>query len=316
MPGATGRDIHIDKVLSNMAIGYKPEGFIADQIMPTVPVDKQSDIYAVFSRADRLRRQDTNRSRGAEANRIEQSVSSGTFYCENYALKAPVTLEDKKNADPMYLQNLIEGRTELVLDGLLLDWEVRVANQVTNTANVGSSSSVDSAWNAAGDPLGDVNTGIDNVQDSTGMKPNQVTFGLSAWRSFRRDSNVRNLIFGNNNGGGYPSTAQVADLLDIAKVQVGGAFQNTGEEDLAESLSKIWDDVVLIAYTAERPNIERPSFAYAFRWTQPGLPNMMVERHPFDSRKKSEEVEVGYYQDEVITGDDYGFLIVGVNSSQ
>lgn len=316
MPGATGRDIHIDKVLSNMAIGYRPEGFIAADIMPIVDVDKQSDLYAVFSRADRLRRQETARSPGAEANRIEQSVSSGTFYCENYALKSPVNLEDKANADPLYLQNLIEGRTELVLDGLLLDWEVRVATQVTNTANVGSSAAVSSAWNGAGDPLGDVNTGIDNVQDSTGMMPNQVTFGLSAWRSFRRDDTVRNLIFGTNNGGGYPSTAQVADLLDIPKVLVGRAFQNTGEEELAENLNQIWDDNVLIAYTAERPNIERPSFAYAFRWNRPGLPNMMVERHPFDTRTKSEEVEAGYYQDEVITGADYAFLIVGVNSSQ
>lgn len=316
MPGATGRDIHIDKVLSNMAIGYKPEGFIASDVMPIVPVDKQSDIYAVFSRADRLRRQKTNRSPGTEARRIDESVGSGTFYCANYALKKPVTLEDKSNADPLYLQNLIEGRTELVLDGLLLDWEVRVATQVTNTANVGSSSAVSSAWNGAGDPLGDVNTGVDNVQDSTGMMPNRVTFGLSAWRSFRRDSNVRNLIFGNNNGGGYPSTAQVADLLGVEKVLVGGAFQNTGEEGQAEALSQIWDDNVLIAYVADRPNIERPSFAYAFRWTRPGLPNMTVERHPYDTRIKAEEVEAGYYQDEVVTGADYGFLIVGVNSSQ
>ena len=42
---------------------------------------------------------------------------------------------------------------------------------------------------------------------------------------------------------------------------------------------------------------------------------MMVERHPYDSRTKSEEVEVGYYQDEKITGDEYGFLIINVTSS-
>jgi len=270
----------------------------------------------VFSRADRLRRQDTARSRGAEARIVEQSVSSGTFYCENYALKAPVMLEDKANADPMFLNNLINGRAELVLDGLLLDWEVRVATQVTSTSNVGSSSAVSSAWNGAGGSLADVQAAIDNVQDSTGKMPNQVTFGLEGWRSFKRDTTVRNLIFGTNNGGGYPSTEQVANLLGVKKVMVGGAFQNTGQEGVAEALSTIWSDSVLVAYVAEAPNIERPSFAYGFRWTGGGLPSMTVERHAYNTRTKSEEIEAGYYQDEVITGSDYGFLLVGVNSSQ
>jgi hypothetical protein len=42
---------------------------------------------------------------------------------------------------------------------------------------------------------------------------------------------------------------------------------------------------------------------------------MQAERHPFDPKTKSEEVEVGYYQDEKITGSDYSFLLTAVNSS-
>jgi hypothetical protein len=42
---------------------------------------------------------------------------------------------------------------------------------------------------------------------------------------------------------------------------------------------------------------------------------MQVERHPYNTKTKSEEVEVGYYQDEKITGADYSFLITNVNSN-
>ena len=42
---------------------------------------------------------------------------------------------------------------------------------------------------------------------------------------------------------------------------------------------------------------------------------MQVERHPYDSRTKTEDVEVGYYQDEKITGASYAFLLTAVNSS-
>jgi len=123
------------------------------------------------------------------------------------------------------------------------------------------------------------------------------------------------LIFGTNNGGGYPSTQQVATLLEVDEVLVAGAFQNTGEEGLSESLSTIWGDNVLVCYTPPAPTIERPSFAYKFRWSAPGLPNMQVERHPYDTKIKAEELEVGYYQDEKITGASYGFLLIAVNSS-
>jgi hypothetical protein len=54
---------------------------------------------------------------------------------------------------------------------------------------------------------------------------------------------------------------------------------------------------------------------YSYRWAAGGLPNMQAERHPFDPKTKSEEVEVGYYQDEKITGSDYSFLLTAVNSS-
>lgn len=315
MGSTTSGELHVDRLISEMALDYRPEGFIADQIAPIVDVSKQSDYYSDFSRADKLRVEDTKRSPNTEARQIEIGVGSGTFFCTNYALQAPVTLEDEKNSDAVFLDKIINGRAELILDKLLLDWELRLATQMVNTSNVGSSSAVSSGWGGAGDPLGDTNTGIDNVRFSNGVRPNKIVFGLEAWLSFRRDDTIRNLIFGTNNGGGYPSTAQVAQLLEVDNVLIGGAFRNTGQEGQAESLSTIWGDNVLIAYTPETPNRERPSFSYSFRWNQPGLPNMVAERHPFDTRRKSSSIEIGYYQDEVITGASYGFLLTAVNSS-
>lgn len=323
--GATARDTHIDALRSEMAMGYRPDGFIADMLFPVVNVDKQTDLFAKFSRATRLRVQRTARSPGMQANLIDEPVGSDSFHCKNYALKAAVTIEDKSNADPIFVSEIIDGRTRFVLDHLMLDWEVRVANQVTSTSNVGSSSAVASSWaisGGAGSPVSDINTAIDNIHDVTGKRPNNMVLGLSAWRSLRRHSEVRNLIFGTNNGGGFPSRAAVADLFEIENLMIGDAFQNTGTEqaveagfDAGESLSQIWLSDVLIYHAPSSPSRETPSFAYSFRWNQPGLPNMQVERHPYDSRTKSEEIEVGYYQDEKITGAEYAFLITDVNSN-
>jgi len=316
--GNTAQDLHLDVALSNVAIGYRPEGFIADMIMPIVDVSKQSNAYTIWSRADRTRVQNTRRAPATEAQRIEESVSSDTYYCNNYALKASTPIEDFKNADPIYLDNLNTGKTLLLMDGLMLDWEVRVANQVCSGTNVGSYAACGSAWNdngAGSDPIGDLNTAIDNVQYTTGKRPNRLTFGLKAYQTLRRHPDVRNIIFGLNNGGGYPNVAQIADLFEVDEIQIGGSFQNTAGEGLGESLSTIWGDHVLVHYTPKLPMIDRPSFAYAFRWNQPGLPNMQVERHPYDTKRKAQDVEVGYYQDEKITGSEYGFLFTNVTSS-
>lgn len=317
MPQATGRDLHIDRNLSNLAIGFTENATIAGTIAPIVTVGKQSDQYPIWSRADAMRVENDKRSPGTEANKITQSVSSDTYFANNYALKKSVTIEDRVNADAIYLQKLINGAADYVSRKLALGWEARVNTLVFTAANVGSSAAVASEWDAAAssDPLGDIQTAIDNVQDLTGTRPNRMTMGLKAWRSLRRNDQIRNIIFGTNNGGGYPSRAQIAGLVELETITVGEAYRNTAEEGLAETLVPFWGDNALIYYAPSAPSIDLPSFMYSFRWAAGGLPNMQAERHPFDSKTKSEEVEVGYYQAEKITAAQYGFLLTAVNSS-
>ena len=81
------------------------------------------------------------------------------------------------------------------------------------------------------------------------------------------------------------------------------------------SLEQVWGDHALIYYAPDNPSMEVPSFGYNFRWTIPGLPNMQAERHPFDPKTKTDEVEIGYYQDEKITAQPLGALITNVTSS-
>ncbi|HFD31308.1 MAG TPA: hypothetical protein ENJ28_01150 [Gammaproteobacteria bacterium] len=314
---ATGKEIHIDIPLSNVAIDFTPTGMIADMIAPVVGVPNISGVIPTFDRADTYRIEDSLRAQGTEANRVTRNVSSDNFLCLNYALMDGITIEDRNNADPIYVQKLFNGGAEWLKTKLMLGWEDRIATKVTNTSNVGSSSAVGSAWTdyTNSDPLGDVQTIIDNVQDAQGVKPNRVVMSDEAWRNFRRNTTVRNLIFGINNGGGYASPEQAADLLDVDKILIGGAYKDTGAEGLSESLSQIWGDHVLAYYAPEQASIQVPSFMYSFRWQTADIPNMQVERHPFDTRRKCEDIELGYYQDEKITYSGVSFLLTNVTSS-
>lgn len=307
---AAGRDLYLDTPLSNLLMDYRPRGLIADMIAPIVNVQRQSGAVVEFNQDDRLRPEDDKRSPGTQAKRVTWDVSSQLYYCNNYALMAGVTIEDRNNADPIYAQRLFENRGQLLLDKLYLNWENRLASKVTSASNVGSSAAVSSIWTGTGaDPMLDLNTAIDNVYYATGYRPNRMVFGPKAWDSFRRHSTVRNVLFGTNNGGGYANTQQAADIFEMDRVLVAGGFKNSNQENIARSIGTIWGPSVLVYYAPENASMEDPSFMYSYRLDAPGIPNLQVERHPYDSKTKTDDIEVGYYQDEHITGSRFGFLV-------
>jgi hypothetical protein len=314
----TNPHVHVDQVLSNIVQGYQPNARIWDRVAPIVPVGKQSDFYLVHDRGDAIRRESAIRAPGTEARRITRAIGSDTYFALNYALKMAVTIEDQVNADPMYRQELLEGNAMHLVDLLDLDIDARVANLVTTVANVGSGAGVSSGWTDAtnSDPIGDINAAIDNVTDATGKAPNRMAIGHQGWRSLRRHDDIRNIIFGTNNGGGYPSTAQVANVFELDEIVVGGTFENTGNEAQADVMSPLWADHAVVYRSEGDSPSQRDVMAFrSFRWRAPGLANMQVERHPFDAKIKAQEIEVGYYQSEKVTAADYAYVIRAVNSS-
>lgn len=314
-----GRAIHVDRHLSNVAINYRPTGFIADRVFPIVNVDKQTNMIKTYNQADLFRRESTLRSPGTEANIIDTQVNSIAYVCQNYALKADVTIEDRANADAAFVRDLEEGRVMRIQDALALDWEVRIASQVTNTSNVGTSSAVGSAWSdlTNSDPLSDIWAVMDQVEDATSYRPNRVVMSGEAWRYFARNDKVIDKARGTGvTGGGINATVQqAAALLEVEEINIGQSWYNTAEEGLAQSLSRTWGDHVLVYYAPSRPSVELPSFGYTLRWSASGLPNMTVERLPYNPFKKTDEVEMGYYQDELVTAQPLGALVTNVTSS-
>lgn len=317
---ATGRDLHIDQLLSNVAMQYRPMNMIADLVAPVVPVGKQSDSFPVWSQADALRIEVDTRAPGFPARKITRDVSTDTYFAKNYALAVDLTLEDRENMDAAYIGELRAGRARFLKSKITLNWEKRLADKVTSGSNVGSYSTVASDWmdhaNGKSVPLDNMNTAIQNVQDSTGYKPNRCIMGELAWRHFRQHADVISILYGNSGTGQprYASREQVKALFEFDEFLVGGAYYNSAEEGQTGVIAPLWLDYVLVYYAPPSPSIEEPSFMYSFRWQKPAIPNMTIEVHPFDSKTKSELVEIGYYQDEKITSANLGFLLTHVTS--
>jgi len=306
-------DVHIDTAISNILLDYRPHGFIADQIAPIVPVMKQSDRFYKIAQADRFRATPDYRSPGMEPNLISYDVSSDGYYCDNYALGSYLTYEELANAD-MGLDGR-RLRSQLITDILLLNNEIRVSNLCNSTSNVGCYTTTASAWGTANsDPYIDCQNDINAIEDGRGYRPNTVVFGKAAWRKWRESEKIQTMIF--PHGGGVPTIEHAKLLLEVDKILIGGAYYNSADQGVTMSLSKVWNDNVLYAFCAPNPSKEVPSFMYSFRWTVPGIPNMIARVFPFDDKKGRQDIHISYYQDEKITDSGLSYLRTGVGSSQ
>ena len=76
--------IHIDQALTNLSVMYRNANYVADQVIPVVPVNKRSNKYFVYRREDYLSSSslDANnrpmslRQPGAEAAEIDMQLSN------------------------------------------------------------------------------------------------------------------------------------------------------------------------------------------------------------------------------------------------
>src|SRR3990167_4527113 len=243
--------VHVDRHLSNVALNYQPEGFIAAEIAPIVPVAKRTDTYINYSQADMFRREDAKRMDGAEAKIINFGAVSDSYRCLNYALKSSITLEDEAQRDPEYRMLTEEGRTRFLTTKHLIDWETRVASLCQANANVASNFATTSAWtdytNAT--PLSDIWTAQDRFRSINGYRANRILFGLDAWVNFIRNTQVRNSVMNPNvtAGGDLPMPAAVGRYLEM-RVIVGGAYRNFAGQGVANSLGGVWGDNAILYY--------------------------------------------------------------------
>ena len=311
--GATGADLHIDTPLSNISIGYRPRNLIARDIFPLVQVPKQSDAYYVWDRDEWLRTPSTQRAKGTEARPISLKVTSETFFCLNYALKAEIPYEDITNADAAI--NLRQSASNRIVDGLEQDWEQRLATTLTTTTNVGSAMVAADNWldHVNGAPIEDLFIGIESIRLRTGYKPNKLILSGHAWARFARHPDVIRYIrgAGDNMGGGSVNEQQVAKAFGFDQVLVGAGVRNTAGEDAPGTYIDVWSTAAILLYVNPAPALMEPSFGYTFFWQPEGFPGRFaVERRRNDDRKV-EIVETHTFQDEQVTSTPLGFLIVG-----
>lgn len=315
---ASDTDWHIDAAMTELSIQFNMDDsmYLGTSVLPTVPVAKQSDRYVVWDKDYWFRIPDTLRAPGTRPNRIETSVGSLGYYCNNWALEETIPFEWLENSDVAF--DLEASTARHIMQGLRLGLENRIATLFTTAANVGSGNALTGTaqWSdrANSDPVSDVSTGRGWIQKETGQRPNTIVVGQEVHDALILHPDIIDRVKYTQRADNATIEAALADILmgkGGGRYFVGGAPKQNAAEGLptsASSMTYIWGKTATLLFVPSVPGRNLPSAAYAFRWKPAGFSDFVIETKD-DDDIKARIKRVNYFQDERVTASQLIYLL-------
>jgi hypothetical protein len=269
------RYLGVDPMLTNVAVAYKNDNYIADKIFLPLPVMKQSGKHFVYDKSN-MRIDSTVRGKGANSHEVELGLSTGsTYFCEDHSLKMFVADEDLENA--ITPTSPFVDATENVVDKLLLDKEKALATYMSSTSNMTSYTTLSgtSQWSDLNnsDPFAQIETGNLAILDYVGKKPNTLILGYSVFLKLRRHPELIDRI--KYSGKGFLTADLIAEAFDVQQVLIGDANYNDADEGQTDSLAQVWGKHAWLAYIAPSVSAKMVTLGFTYQWMGK---SMVVER--------------------------------------
>lgn len=251
-----------NRVLTNISVDYNPGNYISGEVLPRVPVAQESDIYYVYDFSG-FGAPETLREPRSRYNQIDWTVSTDTYFAQEYGLEQPI--DDRERRNSVGLLDLERDSTRILTSNLLNARERRVANLVKATASYPAGHSVTltlaAKWtDPASDPLGDMSRARTAIQQASGLTPTDAVIGYNVLEALMIHPDM--VAFAGE--GNLVTEDIIARVFRLQRVHVGSVLYNTAAEGQAVTLGDIWANDVVVFHRAPAPALRTPSFGYQF----------------------------------------------------
>lgn len=253
-----------------IAVAYRQGRFIADQVLPYVPVYTEKFSYKKYDKKDDFTVPETLVSREGTPNQIKFAETELTDQVQDHALDAPVSnanilaYEKAREAGQRVTDPMLRATAGL-MNAVLTKREKRVADLVFNVNSYAAGNKQTlTAGNRFSDDAVKPHYVIGDALDSMIMRPNVAVFGRVAWTKTRRNPNLVKSVYGQGTTEGQISTQQFADLFELEAVYVGDGFINTANKGQAPTMVRLWGNDLALLY---RDMSADPEFGITFGFT-------------------------------------------------
>lgn len=299
--------VHIDKALSTLSLAYRNASYCADTISPPIVVNKESDRYYVYGK-ENFRIPSALRRDKSETNEISWSLSTDSYYCEEYGYHSLISDREKANADDPL--NMEQDTTEYLTETLMLDREYRAANLVLDSTSTQWGTyaathfnNLALAWDdlAGADPRGDITHAKFVVYLDSRRKANHIFLPVEVAMQLTKMEQLEELRK-------YTDPGLVLDsglppkIFGLKVVECESAY-DASAEGVTEDMTETWGTNVVIAYINPK-STGRKTLTFS----------LTFQNRPFRVRKWREEkresdiVEVTHLYDTKIVAPACGFV--------
>jgi len=324
MPLLTPSAVHIDQPLSNLTLAYAQEqtNFIADKVFPTVGVQRQSDKYYTYDRANMNRSGDVKKlAPRTEVNRIGMTISNDSYFADVFGLGMDFDEQTLANEDAML--EIRAAGAQTLTTRLMIHREEQFADSFFSAGIWATDNTPSNLWSdyTNSTPLTDVTTARRTMQlGSGGFKPNTMVVGKEV-----RDILVNHPdVLARLNGGATVTNtalitdAKLAEIFEVENFYVMEAVKNGAAEGLAEANAFIGGKNALLVHTPRTAGLMTPAAGLTFAWNNiPGVNNLGVTVESFsdDALKRqqvAEHIQVKMSYDMKVVGADLGYFFEDV----
>lgn len=266
---------HIDRAMTNFSVAYQQgaNAFIADKIFPIIRVQKQSDIYFSYSKADSFRDEVKERGQGAESAGFNWDIKEeDPYHCRKYALHYDITEEERVNYDQPI--NVDRDTVQFLTDKMLLNREIRFADTYFKTGVWGTDKTggtdIAKFSNQASSPVETINKLMLEMAGSTGKKPNFAVMSPDVLYALKNHEEIMDRIKYTQKG--VITLDLIAELFELDNIYVPWGVVNTNTkranfDDTNENTDFIYKGSMLLGYRTPSPRLKEPSAGYIFAWT-------------------------------------------------
>jgi hypothetical protein len=299
--------LHVDQLLSNIAVKYENKNFVHDKLFPAVAVKKQSDLYRTYDRNWVI--PDTSRAMGGLAKEHVFGVGTASYNLQNEALKSYIPDAAQENYD------ITDLKADVTMDlvekvNMKMEQDCAAHFQTTTSWSLNASLAGDEFWvTTTSKPIADFDTAASAILGNSGQNPNIALVPQNVYVALKNNSSIADRVKYTSK---EMTPAIISGLLGVDELLVASARYDSGlygASAASGAISNIWGtNFAWLGTRPASPGFYALSSGYRFHRPKPMIKSWR------DEEREATAVEVGAEYQFKIVASLSGYLINAVLS--
>jgi len=310
----TKKDLHYDKLLTNLLIGYRNKKFSWPELSPIINTNgRESDKYATYPKKDWFRNTAEVAAPSGPVPIGGFTVSDDSFTTKEYIQGTTLADQTLQNANEIHKVRTRKNKARWCVNAINIKMEVDLAAVIDTTGAWGTdmtgATSADSThciyWSDFDNstPIDDIEAAKDVIQLSTAEDPNVFFIARPVWTKVKRNPEILDLLGAHERGIATPEL--LAQAFEFDKVVIGQSIYNSANAAQDEVMTRCWGDNALLLYVTKTPSEEDPTAVYTFQ-----AQDLIIRSWREDNinMRKSEVFEASINQGYKVVASDLGYF--------